>query len=71
MERRNLQDRRTATVRGVSGYDRRKRNRRASRDDAVEFTPATPREHAKPQADDLDFTISKQDLDFITPKQKE
>ena len=61
MERRtHRQDRRSTTVRGVSGYDRRKRNRRASRDDALTFTPATQREHAEPQADDLDFTIPKQ-----------
>ena len=72
MERRiHRQDRRRTTVRGVSGYDRRKRNRRASRDDALTFTPVAPKKHSEPQADDLDFTASKQDLDFITPKQKE
>ena len=60
MEKRtHRDDRRKTTVRGVSGYDRRKRNRRASLDDAVVFTPAAPREHAEPQADDLDFTIPK------------
>ena len=72
MERRtHRQDRRRTTLRGVTGYDRRKRNRRASQDDAVEFVPVAPSDYAEPQADDLDFTISKQDLDFITPKQKE
>ena len=61
MERRNHRnDRRRTTLRGVTGYDRRKRDRRASRDDALTFTPATPREHEEPQADDLDFTIPKQ-----------
>ena len=61
MERRtHRQDRRRMTLRGVSGYDRRKRNRRASRDDALTFTPAAPREHTEPEADDLDFTIPKQ-----------
>ena len=59
MERRILQNRRTTTVRGVTGYDRRKWGRRASRDDAVAFTPVAPREYAKPQTDDLDFTIPK------------
>ena len=61
MERRNHRnDRRRTTLRGVTGYDRRKRNRRASRDDALTFTPAAPKEHEEPQADDLDFTIPKQ-----------
>ena len=61
IERRIQQDRRTTTVRGVTGYDRRKRYRRALRNDAVAFTPVAPREHAKPQADDLDFTIPKRE----------
>ena len=59
MERRILQDRRTTTVRGVTGYDRRKQSRRASRDDAVAFAPVAPREYAEPQADGLDFTTPK------------
>ena len=59
MERRILQDRRTTTVPGVTGYDRRKQSRRAWRDDAVAFALGAPREHAKPQVDDLDFTIPK------------
>ncbi len=59
MQTRRLQNRRTTTVRGVTGYDRRKRERRASRDDAVAFAPVAPRENAELQADDLDFTIPK------------
>ena len=59
MEKRILQDRRTTTVQGVTWYDRRKRNRRASRDDAEASAPVAPKEHAEPQADDLDFTIPK------------
>ena len=59
MQTRKQQNRRTTTVRGVTGYDRRKRERRASRDDAVAFSPGAPREHAELQADDLDFTIPK------------
>jgi hypothetical protein len=57
MQTRRQQDRRTATQRGVTGYDRRKRIRRASRDDAVAFIPGALSEHAEPQTDDLDFTI--------------
>jgi len=59
MQIRSLEDRRTTTVRGVTGYDRRRRNRRALLDDAVAFAPVAPREHAEPKADDLDFTIPK------------
>ena len=60
MQIRRPQDRRTTTVRGVTGYDRRKRERRrALLDAAVAFAPVAPREHAEPQADDLDFTIPK------------
>jgi hypothetical protein len=57
MQTRRKQDRRTTTQRGVTGYDRRKQNRRASRDDAMAFIPVAPREHAELQAVDLDFTI--------------
>jgi hypothetical protein len=46
MQIRRPQDRRTATQRGVTGYDRRKRNRRASLNDAVAFAPTEPREYA-------------------------
>lgn len=59
MQIRRPQDRRTTKVRGVTGYDRRKRQRRALLDHAVAFTPVAPREHAEPKADDLDFTIPK------------
>jgi hypothetical protein len=59
MQIRSLQDRRTTIVRGVTGYDRRKRNRRALLDDAVAFAPVAPREYAELQADDLDFSILK------------
>ena len=51
------QDRRKATLRGVTGYDRRKRERRrALPGDAMTFAPGAPNEYAEPQADDLDFT---------------
>jgi len=46
MQIRRQQDRRTATQRGVTEYDRRKRNRRASLNDAVAFAPIEPREYA-------------------------
>jgi hypothetical protein len=46
MQIRRQQDRRTATQRGVTGYDRRKRSRRVSLDDAVAFVPTEPREYA-------------------------
>jgi len=59
MQIRRQQDRRTATQRGVTGYDRRKRNRRAPLDDAVVFAPVAPSEYAELQADNLDFTILK------------
>ncbi len=59
MERRRLPDRRTTTVRGVTGYDRRKRKRRALLDDTVPLAPVAPRESAEPQPDDLDFTNPK------------
>jgi hypothetical protein len=59
MQIRSQQDRRTTNVRGVTGYDRRIGERRASRDDAMTFAPVAPREYAEPQADDLDFTIPK------------
>ncbi len=58
MQIRSQQDRRTATQRGVTGYDRRKRNRRALLDDAVAFAPVAPSEYAELKAD-LDFTILK------------
>jgi len=59
MERRVQEDRRRTTVRGVTGYDRRKWTRRASQGDAVPFKPGTPTEYHEPQSDDLDFTIPK------------
>jgi hypothetical protein len=59
MQIRSPKDRRTAIVRGVTGYDRRKRNRRTSQDAAVAIAPVAPRERAELQADDLDFTIPK------------
>ena len=60
MQIRRPQDRRTTTVRGVTGYDRRKRERRrAVVADAVAVAPVAPKEHAELQADDLDFTIPK------------
>lgn len=58
MQLRGQQDRRKATQRGVTSYDRRKRQRRrASPDDAVTFTSVAPSEYSELQADDLDFTI--------------
>ena len=56
MERRILKDRRTTAVRGVTGYDRRKRSRRTLPGNPAEFAPGAPSGHAEPQADDLDFT---------------
>ncbi len=58
VEKRILEDRRTTAVRGVTGYDRRKRSRRGL-GNAVVFALGVPRGHAEPQADDLDFTNPK------------
>jgi hypothetical protein len=60
VEKRILEDRRTTDVRGVTGYDRRKRSRRTPLNASVVFAPGAPRKHAGPQADDLDFTNPKQ-----------
>lgn len=57
MQLRKQKDRRTTTVRGVTGYDRRNRQRRASLDYAVAFVPVAPRDYVGLQADDLDFSI--------------
>ena len=59
VEKRILEDRRTTAVRGVTGYDRRKRSRRALPGNPAVFAPGVPRGHAEPQADDLDFTNPK------------
>ena len=64
MQIRSKQDRRKATQRGVTSYDRRKRQRRrASHDDAVTFTPVAPSEYAELKADELDFTIVRRRSD--------
>jgi len=61
MQTRKQQDRRKTTQRGVTGYDRRKRERRrASPNDPITFAPGVPMENAEPQADDLDFTKKTQ-----------
>lgn len=61
MQTRKQQDRRKTTQRGVTGYDRRKRERRhALLDDAVATATGAPRENTKLQADDLDFTKGNQ-----------
>jgi hypothetical protein len=60
MQMRNPKDRRTRTERGVTGYDRRKgERRRKSPDGPITFAPVAPTEYAKLQADELDFTNPK------------
>ena len=59
VEKRILEDRRTTAVRGVTGYDRRKRSRRALPGNSPVFAPGVPSGHAVPQADELDFTNPK------------
>ncbi len=64
MKIRSNQDRRKAPQKGVTSYDRRKRERRhASTGDAVTFTPVAPSEYAELKADDLDFTIVRRRSD--------
>jgi len=46
MRLRSSKERRQRNVRGVTGYDRRKRQRRKSLDSALAFAPTHPREFA-------------------------
>lgn len=62
MRIRKQRDRRTTTVRGVTGYDRRKRQRRTSLDPDVVFVPVATGEYVGLKADDLDFSIVKTTL---------
>jgi len=57
MQTRRQQDRRKVIQRGVTGYDRRKRERRrASLDDASTSAARAQMGSSEPQMDDLDFT---------------
>ncbi|HUL40305.1 MAG TPA: hypothetical protein VLV32_00120 [Burkholderiales bacterium] len=59
VERRVVADRRTVTVPGVTGYDRRKWNRRGLPGEAPMVASGARKEPAEPQAYDLDFTVPK------------
>lgn len=58
MQIRRHQDRRKTTVRGVTGYDRRKSvRRRALRKDTLMFASVEPSEYAALNASFSDFSI--------------
>ncbi len=58
MQTRRQQDRRKTTQRGVTGYDRRKGERRgAVRVNDVTFTTVAPSEYVALNASYLDFTV--------------
>jgi hypothetical protein len=57
MQIRRQQGRRTATQHGVSGFDRRKPERRGSLDDAIEFEMVPLADHTRLNADYADLSI--------------
>lgn len=59
MQLRGKKDRRTRTVRGVTGYDRRIHQRRASLGYAMAFAPTPPREYAALSAAFSHFSVYK------------